>query len=587
MPSLLSRATRAFRDVWEGSRPVLKAPCAPLDTRWGKSPALVAAPFWTGAAALAAATAETLEGVAWDRCPDTGAVLPDEPWNQVGGGVSAWIGARDLHRHQWFSTLARAAHETGNRAHSKAASRALGDWLLQDVPGRGVAWVHSSDAAVRLIHWALGTGWLGEDLDPDLRRRIAGSAEAHGEWVYSGLNLARPDHRLVMHAAGLVVAGLTWPELPKARKWWSLGLTVMGRTLPDLLHDDGSPRLGVPAEVTRMVQAVLVARACARLNGVSFPADADAAVGRVGWMLRVLSEGMGRVPPIGACQGQPLLAEWGTAPERTVWNAVVGLGLVPGEATPEAAEDGTAAWLSGEVVNPGPALDGGGEWAMWAFRDSGTIVLRNEVRKQPLRLVYWCGGGGVTRPDPQVHADGFQILLDVGTVPVLVDPGAHQDLLELALPEAHGGCLVDGRGVPLRQGSGWAPFGAFVVKARVDGRSATVVAGHDGFSPGRYIRDLRVEGTKMVVTERFEDLPDGDLEVRWPLGPGFEPEESRKGYVAKHAGITLAIKLDEGLRWTFERGLVVHEGQPVEICVIVGRGDVEGRRRFRNTFEVL
>ena len=184
------------------------------------------------------------------------------------------------------------------------------------------------------------------------------------------------------------------------------------------------------------------------------------------------------------------------------------------------------------------------------------------------------------------HGDGFQVLMDVGNVPVLVDPGSNGEHLELGLPDAHGTCLVDGRGVHSRQGQGWGAFGAFVERARVDGRTATVVAGHDGFGARRYLRDLRIEGTKVVVTDRFEDLPEGDVELRWPLGPGFEPEVAKHGWVATHAGVTLAIKLDDALDWRFERGLVVHEGAPVEACVIVGRGLVSGDQRIRSTFEV-
>jgi len=586
MSSLLSRAAQAVRGVLEGPRPLADAPCEPLDTSWGPAPVPGPAVPWTGAAALGLSVAAALGETAWDRCPDSGAVLPDAPWDQLGGGVNAWAAARELHAHQWFSTLARAGHETGDRALARAASDALGEWLLQDVPGHGVAWAHASDAAARLMHWALGAGWLGDELDPDLRRRMAGSVPAHAAWLERGLSLSEGDHKLVFQAAGLVVAGLAWPELPEARRRWSRGLALLGRALPRQLHDDGSALLGVPALSARMVSAVWVARAFCRENGVAFPADADAALARLSWTLRVLSEGTGTLPPIGACHQAPLLAPWGLDAARSAWNAVVGLGLAPGDATPDADTDATAAWLSGRVVAPGAPLQAGNEWAMWAFRNSGTVVMLSEAKKRPVRLVFWGALPGDARPAAQVHGDGFQLLLDVGDVPVLVDPGADADHLELGLADAHGTCLVDGRGVPRRQGQGWAPFSGAVERARVDGRNGAVVVSHDGFGGGRYRRDLRAEGTKLVITERFEGLADGDVEVRWPLGPGFEPEPAKHGWTATHAGVTLAIKLDESLDWRFERGLVLRDGEPHEACVIVGRGTVTGNRRIRSTFEL-
>jgi hypothetical protein len=344
--------------------------------------------------------------------------------------------------------------------------------------------------------------------------------------------------------------------------------------------------MGVPAEATRMATAVLIARSFCQANGVAFPVDGDATLARVAWHQRVLSEGMGRLPNIGTCHGQGLLADWGLAAERSLWNAAVGLGLSPGDAAPEAASDSTAAWLAGAPVDSGEPLAGLGEWAMWAFRDSGTVVLRNQIREKPVRFVIWGGGSGDARPAAQVHGDGFQVLLDVGDVPVMVDPGSHPDHLELAHPDAHGTCLVGGQGVPRQQGTNWAPFRLDVERARVDGRTAAVVIRHDGFAPAGYRRDVRVEGTKFVITDFFEALGESDLEIRWPLGPGFEPEESKHGFVAKHNGITLAIKLDDNLRWSFERGLVVNQGEPQDCCVVVGRGTLEGTSRIRCSFEI-
>ena len=587
MSSLLARAAQTFRGVFESGPVVSDAPPTPLDTCWAEAPRdPPGSPPWAGAAAAGQAAMQVVAEATWDRCPDTGAVLPSAPWNAVGGGPHAWAAARRLHRHQWFSTLARARRETGEATLALGATGALGEWIIQDVPGRGVAWVHAGDAAARLVHWALGAGWLGDELDPDLRRRLAGSVLPHAEWLLASLSLRAADLRLLDQAVGLVVAGLAWPDLPGARRWWSTGLTLIGRHLERQLHADGSPVSAPPAWLARTVSGVLIARAFCREHGVAFPTQADAALGRAAWYLRVLSEGTGSLPPVGAAATPDLLAPWGLGAERTAWNAVVGLGLVPGEAGPEADQDATAALLSGAPVPAGAPLPGGKDWAMWAFRGSGCVVLRGQLQRQPSRLVLWCGGGGAGAPAPPAPGAGFQVLWDVGQTPVLVDPGAHPEHPELRLAGAHGGCLVDGGGVPRDLGRAWGTHRAAVSRARVDGRAAAVVAEHDAFAPLSHERDLRLDGAKLVVTDRFAGSGEGQLEVRWPLGPGFEPEPSKRGYSARSGTLGLELRLDEALEWSFERGLVVVDGQTVEACVVVGRGAVEGGTRIRTSLEV-
>jgi len=281
---------RKLRDR-AAARGPLPEPAAPADGGRGGLPVSGGLPGerWEGALALGNRTLAELSELHWDRCPETGAVLPTAHRAALDVEPGAWALARRAHRHRWFSTLARTYAETGSVAHAVAATTALGDWLATDRPEVGVPWLHASDAAVRLVHWSLGAGWLGEELDADLWRRMAGSAQAHARFLEANLSLGSSgsDHRLIAQACGLVVAGLTWPALEGSRRWWSQGLTLLGRHLPSQLHPGGVPTDLSFSLLERTLTLVLVARAACRANDVAFPADAESALTRGAWLLRL------------------------------------------------------------------------------------------------------------------------------------------------------------------------------------------------------------------------------------------------------------------------------------------------------------
>jgi hypothetical protein len=200
----------------------LPEPTSPTDGGRGKLPFANDIDLtWDGAAELGATVSAALHGVDWGVCPVSGARLPNQHRAALVLEPGAWHEARLLHRHRWFSTLARAWRETGDPAFAVAASDALASWLAHDRPAVGVAWAHTSDAGARLVQWMLGAGWLGEELDPDLWRRMAGSVAAHAAFLSERLSIGsnESDHRLVVQACGLVAAGLAWPGLPGARGW--------------------------------------------------------------------------------------------------------------------------------------------------------------------------------------------------------------------------------------------------------------------------------------------------------------------------------------------------------------------------------
>ncbi|MCB9760814.1 MAG: hypothetical protein H6739_13310 [Alphaproteobacteria bacterium] len=319
----------------------------------------------------------------WGFKPAEGPAPPaDSPWGAfpaLGPGTHVPVPTgRAFHQHLWFA------------AGDPDAGDALGRWLVEDVPGRGPAWQHPSDAGLRLAAWWLGAARLGEALDPDLRRRMAGSVGWHVRFTRAHLALrsAEMDHRLVAQAAGLVVAGLGWPGLPDARATWAEGLTLLGRALPLQVFGDGAPRRGGPAQLRLAWRLGRLAQATCAANRVAFPARAAAALLRAQSFLQALQP----LPPIGV-----------SAPR------------FPLELPPDAA----------------PAKG----WRLRTWREGGWAIGVAQAKGGASRVVV----PTTSAPAPWGHADAGQVLWSAGDVPVLVDPGHAVDQPTLADAEAHSG----------------------------------------------------------------------------------------------------------------------------------------------------
>lgn len=586
---LVKKAARVLPSSWSG-RPVRSADAdravEPLDVEWGRLPASGAPRLpWAGAAQAGEAVLAELSHFDWTRCPVTGATLPDGHSFSLPWAPGAWAEARVAQRHGWFLTLSRAWADTGDPRYADAASRMLAAWFGQSRLEVGIGWSHASDAALRVVAWSLGAGWLGEELDADLRRRMAGSALLHGAWLQRNVTVLAADHRRLAQAAGLVVAGLTWPGLPGARAWWSEGLSLLNHTLDAVITGDGAPAFGSPRALLRSVELVLVARALARSNGVAFPAGADAALLRAAGFLRHAGGDLDTLPAVGEHWIEPALPPWGVPAHLVPWHTLAAEGVVA-EGSPAAAKDGTAALLAGRVAPVGPPAGDAKGWTLRVFREGGWAVLHGEVRGRASRLTVVSGPVGRSRRGPFDHADVGQVLWHLAGVAVLEDPGSYHDQPELRLAAAHNVVRVAQRGAPRDLGGHHAPLQVDLTKARVDDRTGSVALAHDAFGV-TYKREVTLEGSRLVVVDRFERLPERVVDVRFQLGLGWAVEQTAKGLQASSGDLRLAITLPEELPTVeVEKGRIAVGSVVREAPLLVARGTVRGDVRLRSILEI-
>lgn len=524
----------------------------------------------------------------WSVDPDTGAPLPAGPDVRVGPWEHA--GARRALRHGWFAGLAWQAGAGADAAARAAALDGIEAWLRQDLPGQGLAWAHPTDLAARMVHWHAALSFLGGVPDP-VRAAMAGSAGWHIQHLIARLPTGERDMlRRVVHHAGLVVAGFTFPELPEARAAWSAGLGGLKRELPALVHDDGSPRDAAPLALADALWQVAIARSVAAANGAGFPAAADVALARGARFLERLGAGIAELPQVGEAPVAPVL-DHADSIGAALWDACLSWGIESGDAA-ALASPARLGWLG--VPVPAARPETPRAWSLRVWREGGVAAAESRIKNRPSRVSAWFGGVG--RRSPLTHPVPLHLLWDVGDVAVLADPGpgfasAGQESAARAIG-AHSVLVLDGLEPPEH-------VGAELTLGRVDGKKARIEGSYAGWRtagvPIDHARDVLLNQARCVVTDRLSTgagkrMGRHAVVLRWQLGPGWEVAREGDDWLARQGDLTLVIKLPSGLSWELAAGRSAPSAagwvRGAAAPCFIGNGGVEADTTFVTSFEI-
>src|SRR5262245_9828243 len=160
----------------------------------------------------------------WNRDPKTGIEGPLEfgklldyrDADVVGDIKYLWEPNRHLH----LVTLAQAHALSGRKIYLETLQEHLDSWFLACPYGWGPNWSSSLEVALRLVNWSAAWQLLGDKPDSDFRQRWLKSIYEHARFVRGWFSLhSSANNHLIGEAAGLFVAGLTWPHWREAQDW--------------------------------------------------------------------------------------------------------------------------------------------------------------------------------------------------------------------------------------------------------------------------------------------------------------------------------------------------------------------------------
>ncbi len=396
----------------------------------------------------------------WHRAPDTGATwprrffaaVPVREGNPYGDARVVWEPARL----QWLvglGLLAGAGDGATARRAGALLEDALGSWLADNPPLCGVHYVSAMECALRLIAVChaldLARGRLSRpDESWSAALRLTAS---HAAFVERRLSLhSSTGNHTIAEAAGLVYAGVLFPELSQAGRWRRTGLAVLAREAGRQILADGGGLEQAFCYTLFLTDLCGLVAALLRHHGETPPAEVAAAFERGRQFLASLVGGYGKLPAIGdGDDGHALSPFLRLALERPAQLPDASITTFP---------------VAGYSL-----LRFGGEAGQTLLFDHG-----------PLGMPPLFGHG---------HADALSLVLQQGGRELLTDPGTYTYSgapswrRYFRSTAAHNTVSVDGEDQAVQQTAFmWsAPYHCELVRAEQSAGVLRILARHDGY----------------------------------------------------------------------------------------------------------
>ena len=381
----------------------------------------------------------------WNRDPRTGIIAPltcgkrlnyRDP-QLVGDIKYLWEPNRHLH----LVTLAQAYALSHDSRYLTTIRDHLSSWFAACPPGLGANWSSSLEVALRLINWSLTwqlVGAIGSPLfvgaeGSVFRQAWLDAIHHHAQFIRGHLSRhSSANNHLIGEAAGLFMAGVTWPHWPQAKSWRTQGQKLLIREALLQNAPDGVNREQTVAYQQFVLDLLLLPLLAGRANSIDFP---DSYTTRIEAMMEFLASIMdsdghvpmigdaddGRVvqlsPSTGFCNYRSLLATGAVLFQRADFKAKAD---VVDDKTrwllgPSAAASFTAL-LTTAVELP----------VRQAFTEGGYYILgRSLESKDEIRLIADAGALGYRGIAAHGHADALAFTLSIGGREFLIDPGTY------------------------------------------------------------------------------------------------------------------------------------------------------------------
>ena len=381
----------------------------------------------------------------WNRDPKTGIEAPLEfgklldyrDTDVVGDIKYLWEPNRHLH----LVTLAQAHALTGRKVYLETLQEHLDSWFLACPYGYGPNWASSLEVALRLVNWSVAWQLLGGSNSrtfstPEglaFRTRWLNSIYEHARFVSGWFSLhSSANNHLIGEAAGLFIAGLTWPHWREAKDWVSSAKSILEREALEQNAPDGVNREQAHWYQQFVLDMLIACLLAGKANRQWFSADYES---RIEAMLDFIASTMdcgGNVPMFGDADDGILLR---LAPQGdfSPWRSLLATGALlfgRGDFKLKAGGlDDKTRWLFGpDAQAQFDSLDVEKTRLpiRQTFPEGGYFVLGCDFETpREIRLVADAGPLGYRSIAAHGHADALSFTLSLGGREVLVDPGTY------------------------------------------------------------------------------------------------------------------------------------------------------------------
>lgn len=381
----------------------------------------------------------------WNRDPRTGIIAPltcgkrlnyRDP-QLVGDIKYLWEPNRHLH----LVTLAQAYALSDDPRYLTTIRDHLSSWFAACPPGLGANWSSSLEVALRLINWSITWQLVGAITSPlfdgsggsVFRQAWLDAIYHHAQFIRGHLSRdSSANNHLIGEAAGLFMAGVTWPHWSRAKAWRTKGQKLLIHEALLQNAPDGVNREQAISYQQFVLDFLLLPLLAGRANGIDFPEDFTARIEAMMEFLASIMDSGGHVPMIGDaddgyvvhltpttgfCNYHSLLATGAVLFQRADFKAKAGV------------LDDKTRWLLGPTAEASfTALSTEAVQlpVRHVFADGGYHILgRGFESKDEIRLIADAGALGYQGIAAHGHADALAFTLSVGGQEFLIDPGTY------------------------------------------------------------------------------------------------------------------------------------------------------------------
>ena len=508
----------------------------------------------------------------WNRDPKTGIEAPldfgklldyRDP-DLVGDIKYLW----EPNRHLQLVSLAQAYALTGDRHYVEALSTQLDSWFLACPYGRGPNWSSALEAGLRLINWSIAWQLVQPALDADFEARWLRSVYEHAHFVRHWFSAhSSANNHLIGEAAGLFIAGVTWPRWREMREWRGAAKNILEREALAQNAPDGVNREQAVWYQQFVLDMLLLCLLAGKANGEWFSADYESRIeAMMDFIASIMDQG-GNVPMFGdADDGYVVRLEHHAA--FSPYRSALALGAVlfrRGDFKLKAERlDDKVRWLLGAAgAAQYEALDTEATRLpqRQTFPEGGYYILGADFdTPNEIRAVVDAGPLGYTSIAAHGHADALSFTLSVGGREFLIDPGTYAYHTQERWRQyfrgtsAHNTVRVDGRDQSEQGGNFlWlekarAGCGLWLSSSEKD----SFEGWHDGYlrldDPVKHRRLIELDkgARRLLIEDSLEMGEEHEVELFFHCAEQCRVDAVAGAYLIERNGIALRLVLPEG-----------------------------------------
>jgi asparagine synthase (glutamine-hydrolysing) len=457
----------------------------------------------------------------WHKDPVSGIKLDTaQHWSEISNDRDVDIKfIWEASRFSMVYTLVRAYASTRDEQYAEAFWKLVQSWAESNSPNTGPNWMDGQEAALRLMAWTFGFYAFMDSpsTNPEQIAQFTVLVAAHAERIYKNIDYAISTHsnHTISEGFGLWLAGLLFPELKDAEKYFALGRKLLEQEAVAQIFFDGTYSMYSLNYHRFILHIYLYALRLGELNGSPFSASLKQRITKsVDYLYQIIDPATGQMPVYGSNDGALVLPLNNC--DFTDYRPLLQLGsyVTKGKRFFESgAWDEPLYWLYGS-----DALQAEGSAPAQAnqnYADGGVSILRGSQSKAIIRCTDFR-----SRPS---HADQLHVDLWIRSQNIACDAGTYLYSGEgrrwrngLAHTSAHNTVVVDGKDqMKMVSRFTWTNWS----RGKVLKHGEHLWQGeHDGYKPVTHKRTvMALENDRWLVVDHLQDTRPHHYALHWLL----------------------------------------------------------------------